>query len=93
MFIFHGPGVQVADRSFAVAIMRFLWSFDMSIRPGVKLPINPDDYMEPFLPGIPGSRFPFSLKVRENRKDLIIKAWEAEMPNWKLKVYPSLPYH
>ncbi|CAG9953155.1 unnamed protein product [Clonostachys rosea f. rosea IK726] len=79
------PGVQVADRSFAVAIMRFLWSFDMSIRPGVKLPINPDDYMEPFLPGIPGSRFPLSLKVRENRKDLIIKAWEAEIPNWKLK--------
>ncbi|RMI99736.1 hypothetical protein CDV36_016003 [Fusarium kuroshium] len=80
------PGVQVADRSFAVAIMRFLWSFEIGIRPGTKLPVNPDDYMEAFLPGVPGSTFPLSLKVRENRKALIIKAWEKEMTEWKVKV-------
>lgn len=66
--------------------MRFLWSFEIRARPGVPLPINPDDYMEPFLPGIPGARFPISLTVREDRKSLIAQAWEKELAEWNFKV-------
>ncbi|KAI1370242.1 cytochrome P450 [Hypoxylon crocopeplum] len=52
------PGVQVAERSFAVAIMRVLWALEIGVRPGTELPVNPDDYAEPTLPGVPGPRLP-----------------------------------
>ncbi|KAF4816652.1 Cytochrome P450 monooxygenase yanC [Colletotrichum siamense] len=78
------PGVQVAERSFAVAIMRTLWAFDIGVRPGTPLPLNPDDYMEKELPGVPGSRLPLSLKVRPERKSLIEEAWKKELAEWQV---------
>ncbi|KAE9580743.1 hypothetical protein CGMCC3_g3528 [Colletotrichum fructicola] len=78
------PGVQVAERSFAVAIMRTLWAFDIGVRPGTQMPLNPDDYMEKELPGVPGSRLPLSLKVRSERKSLIEEAWKKELAEWQV---------
>lgn len=81
-----GPGQQVADRSFATAIMRILWALEIKVRPGTKLPVVPEDYMEPQLPGVPGSKLPVCLSVRKERKSLINKAWEKEQQEWKVYV-------
>ncbi|KAF4903206.1 Cytochrome P450 monooxygenase patH [Colletotrichum viniferum] len=78
------PGVQVAERSFAVAIMRTVWAYEIGVRPGTPLPLNPDDYMEKELPGVPGSRLPLSLKVRPERKSLIEEAWKKELAEWQV---------
>ncbi|EXF82435.1 hypothetical protein CFIO01_01895 [Colletotrichum fioriniae PJ7] len=84
------PGVPVAERSFAVAIMRTLWAFDISVRPGSPMPLNPDVYIDKELPGVPGRRLPLSLKVREDRKALIEKAWKRELAEWQVYVGDSL---
>lgn len=81
--------MQVADRSFAVAIMRTLWAFDIGVRPGSPMPLNPDTYMEKELPGVPGRRLPLSLKVRADRKPLIEEAWKKELAEWQIYVGDS----
>lgn len=70
--------------------MRALWAFDISVRPGSPMPLNPDVYMDKELPGVPGRRLPLSLKVREDRKALIEKAWKRELAEWQVHVGDSL---
>ncbi|KAK1851456.1 cytochrome p450 [Colletotrichum chrysophilum] len=64
--------------------MRTLWAFDIGVRPGTQMPLNPDDYVEKELPGVPGSKLPLSLKVRSERKSLIEQAWKKELAEWKV---------
>lgn len=67
MDIAPGPGYHVAERSFAVAIMRLLWAFDISVRPGTLLPLDPKTYADDF-PGNPGHHLPVVLTVRSPEK-------------------------
>lgn len=54
------------------------------------MPLNPDDYMEKELPGVPGSTLPLSLKVRPERKSLIEEAWKKALAEWQVYVGDSL---
>lgn len=71
------PGVHVAERSLALAMMRILWAFDVGISSAAKLPLNPKDY-HGFMPGNPGEQLPVTLTVRsEEKRRLIDEAWAA----------------
>ncbi|KAF4341198.1 cytochrome P450 monooxygenase [Fusarium beomiforme] len=61
------PGYHVADRSFAVSIMRILWAFDITLRPGTRLPLNPQDFPGD-MPGNPGLELPVVLTVRSTER-------------------------
>ena len=43
--------------------MRLLWAFDISVRPGTPLPLDPKNYPDDF-PGNPGQDLPVVLTVR-----------------------------
>jgi cytochrome P450 len=69
------PGMHVAERSLALAMMRILWSFNVGISSAAKLPLNPKDY-HGFMPGNPGEELPAILTVRtEEKRQLIDEAW------------------
>ncbi|RGP60202.1 hypothetical protein FSPOR_10791 [Fusarium sporotrichioides] len=70
------PGYHVADRSFAISIMRILWAFDITLKPGTKLPLNPQDFPGE-MPGNPGLDLPVVLTVRSpERRAMIQKAYK-----------------
>jgi hypothetical protein len=70
------PGYHVAERSLAVSIMRILWSFNVTVAPRAKLPLDPQDFPG-FMPGSPGATLPACLVVRSpDRKKIIEKCWE-----------------
>ncbi|RKL26265.1 hypothetical protein BFJ72_g13838 [Fusarium proliferatum] len=71
------PGYHVADRSFAVSVMRILWAFDISLKPGTKLPLDPQSFPGD-MPGNPGLELPVVLTVRSpERLATIQKEFEA----------------
>ncbi|KAF5715048.1 cytochrome P450 monooxygenase [Fusarium mundagurra] len=71
------PGYHIADRSFAVSVMRILWAFDISSRPGTKLPLNPQSFPGD-MPGNPGLELPVVLTVRNpERLATIRKEFES----------------
>ncbi|KAJ5354959.1 cytochrome P450 [Penicillium cataractarum] len=67
------PGYNVAERSFAVAIMRILWAFEVQPAPGTQVPLDPLSYMKNAeMPGNASINLPVTLEVRsEERKKLI----------------------
>ncbi|KAJ5647166.1 cytochrome P450 [Penicillium lividum] len=68
------PGYHVAERSFAVSIMRILWAFDIKPLQSAKLPLDPSDYRgQP--PGNPNVNLPVTLVPRSDKSDLIKKAY------------------
>nr|XP_036579405.1 uncharacterized protein CTRU02_10651 [Colletotrichum truncatum]KAF6786952.1 hypothetical protein CTRU02_10651 [Colletotrichum truncatum] len=84
------PGYHVAERSFAVAIMRILWSFDVVTAPGAKTPLEFSDYAAA-LPGNPDSSMPVKLQYRsESRKEAILKAFEEETADRPVKMPLSM---
>lgn len=73
-----GPGIHVAERSLAIAIMRLLWAFDISPVEGVKLPIDPNTYASNF-PGNPGTNMPVKVALRDaERREIINHTFELE---------------
>lgn len=71
------PGVHVAERSLALAMMRIVWAFDVGISSAAKLPLNSKDY-HGFMPGNPGENLPVILTVRsEEKRKLIDDVWAA----------------
>ncbi|KAF5574644.1 oxidoreductase [Fusarium pseudoanthophilum] len=75
------PGYHIADRSFAVSVMRILWAFDISLKPGTKLPLDPQSFPGD-MPGNPGLEMPVVLTVRSpERLETIQKEFEAAMRN------------
>ncbi|KAG4259090.1 hypothetical protein FPRO03_13312 [Fusarium proliferatum] len=71
------PGYHFADRSFAVSVMRILWAFDISLKPGTKLPLDPQSFPGD-MPGNPGLELPVVLTVRSpERLATIQKEFEA----------------
>ncbi|KAF4498010.1 cytochrome P450 [Fusarium agapanthi] len=71
------PGYHVADRSFAVSVMRMLWAFDISLKPGTKLPLDPQSFPGD-MPGNPGLKLPVVLTVRNpERLATMRKEFEA----------------
>ncbi|KAF5529753.1 cytochrome P450 [Fusarium mexicanum] len=71
------PGYHIADRSFAVSVMRILWAFDISLKPGTKLPLDPQSFPGD-MPGNPGLQLPVVLTVRNpERLATILKEFEA----------------
>jgi cytochrome P450 len=65
------PGINVAERSLAVAIMRILWAFKVAPAADAKLPLDPADYRAD-MPGNPGTNLPVTLTVRSEKKRAII---------------------
>ncbi len=64
------PGVHVADRNFAIAIMRLLWGFTIQPKPGTKLPIDMKEFAHD-VPGVAAPDMPITITVRPERKALI----------------------
>lgn len=72
------PGMNVAERSLGVAMMRILWAFDVKLSPGTSLPLDPQDFRS-FMPGNPGSELPVCMVVRsEEKRRLVDEAWAVE---------------
>lgn len=67
----EGPGYNVAERSLAISIMRFLWSFDITPISGTPLPLDPTRYPSK-IPGNAGVGLPVTLTVRSAEKKVII---------------------
>ncbi|KAF5567491.1 amidohydrolase family [Fusarium napiforme] len=75
------PGHHIADRSFAVSVMRILWAFDISLKAGTKLPLDPQSFPGD-MPGNPGLEIPVVLAARiPERLETIQKEFEAAMRN------------
>ena len=73
------PGYHVAERSFAVAIMRMLWAFDITPAPGTDLPIDSNKYASE-IPGNPNQEMPVRLSVRsEAKKEIIEREYRQEL--------------
>ncbi|PQE14708.1 Cytochrome P450 protein [Rutstroemia sp. NJR-2017a BBW] len=80
------PGMHVAERSLALAIMRILWAFDIGISPEAKLPLDPKDYFG-FMPGNSGESLPVTLTIRsEEKRKQVDEAW-AESERTKSMFY------
>lgn len=62
------PGMHVAERSLALAMMRILWAFNVGICSAAKLPLNPKDYCG-FMPGNPGEQLPVTLTARSEERE------------------------
>ncbi|KAH8200030.1 hypothetical protein TruAng_005806 [Truncatella angustata] len=77
------PGYHVAERSLAVSMMRILWSFDVTMAPRAKLPLNPRDFPGS-MPGNPGPTLPACLVVRSlEKKKLIQRFWDEERARYE----------
>ncbi|KAH8783605.1 cytochrome P450 [Hyaloscypha finlandica] len=63
------PGIHIAERSLAVAIMRILWAFDVMLKPSVrgKGTLDPKTYAG-FMPGNPGENLPVCLVPRSKER-------------------------
>ncbi|KAH8812203.1 cytochrome P450 [Xylogone sp. PMI_703] len=67
------PGYNIAERSLAIAIMRILWAFDVSLTPGAELPTDPTTYMTGAeMPGNATTKLPVVLTIRSPEKRQII---------------------
>jgi len=80
---FPGPGLHIAERSLAVAIMRILWACDVKLKPkyrgGGK--IDPKTYAG-FMPGNPGEEMPVCLVGRSPERIADVeREWERERLN------------
>lgn len=80
---FPGPGLHIAERSLAVAIMRILWACDVKLKPkyreGEK--IDPKTYAG-FMPGNPGEDMPVCLVGRRPERIADVeREWERERMN------------
>ncbi|KAM5350215.1 hypothetical protein ACJ41O_006720 [Fusarium nematophilum] len=71
------PGLNVADRAFAIAIMRLAWAFDIKPAPRAKLPINSDDFPH-YIPGIAGEGMPINMVPRSQERLELIDKYYAE---------------
>ncbi|KAJ4308418.1 hypothetical protein N0V84_012115 [Fusarium piperis] len=71
------PGLNVADRAFAIAIMRLAWAFDIKPAPRAKLPINSDDFPH-YIPGIAGEDMPINMVPRSQERLELIDKYYAE---------------
>ncbi|KAK7531585.1 cytochrome P450 [Phyllosticta citribraziliensis] len=72
------PGINVAERSLAIAMMRILWAFDVRPSPTASHPLNPRNWPgDP--PGNPSDEMPVVLEPRsEERVKAIDEAWSRE---------------
>ncbi|KAJ5715186.1 cytochrome P450 [Penicillium malachiteum] len=66
-------GISIAERSFSVAIMRILWAFDITPKPGTTLPVDNSQFPGE-LPGIAGTSMPVMLTPRSDEKVRLIDA-------------------
>ncbi|KAH6970551.1 cytochrome P450 [Ilyonectria sp. MPI-CAGE-AT-0026] len=61
------PGMHVAERSFAIAIMRLAWAFDIKPAPRAKFPIKMEDFPH-YIPGIAGIEMPINIVPRNAKR-------------------------
>jgi len=61
------PGYNIAERSLALAILRFLWAFDIKPSKDAKYPLNQLEWRGTF-PGLPGSDMPVVMVPRSQEK-------------------------
>ncbi|GME28031.1 cytochrome P450 [Neofusicoccum parvum] len=75
------PGLHVAERSLALAIMRILWACEIRAKPSADgKPLDPSEWRG-VMPGNAGVGMPVALVVREERRALLEEAYgraEAE---------------
>lgn len=71
------PGIQVADRNFAVAIMRLLWGFKIGVKPGFKTPLNMKEFAHE-VPGVAAPDMPVTIVVRPEKKAFIDGYYKQE---------------
>lgn len=64
------PGYHVAERSLAIAIMRLVWAFEISVAEEMHL-LGPEAYPGE-MPGNPGENMPVRLRVRSLAKKRVI---------------------
>jgi len=73
----RGPGLNVADRSFAIAIMRLVWAFDIKPAARAKLPIDSNDFPH-YIPGIAGIEMPINMVPRSKERLALIDKYYEE---------------
>lgn len=59
--------MHVAERSFAIAIMRLAWAFDIKPAPRAKFPIKMEDFPH-YIPGIAGVEMPINIVPRNAKR-------------------------
>ena len=71
------PGYNVAERSLAIAIMQFLWAFEIKASPSAEYPLNNLKWRGTF-PGLPGPDMPVMVIPRSQKKMALISKAFAE---------------